>query len=153
MPADESLRLDHGQGAQDRRKPAVKLHKEPAIAVTQRDPTFDLASQDNDLMPQQHILGNEVALRPEGRRLKWPARTTAEQSSPQHRRFRRFKMTERGFRHTQDGILHPVDEFVLTFAVPLPGWSGSILSTILSRKPPGPRQRPRGGRLLINTGG
>jgi len=66
VPADESLRPDDGQGAQDRRKPAVTLHKEPAIAVTQRNPTFDLAPQDNDLMPQKRILSNEFALRLKG---------------------------------------------------------------------------------------
>ena len=60
MPADESLGPDHGQDAQDRRKPAIKLHEEPAIAVAQWDPTFDLASQDNDLMPQQRILSDEL---------------------------------------------------------------------------------------------
>ena len=39
----------------------------PSNASGQRDPTFDLASQNKDLMPQQGILGDELTPRPEGR--------------------------------------------------------------------------------------
>jgi hypothetical protein len=67
VPADKGLGLDHGQHGEDRRKPTIKLHKEPAIAIGQRDPTFDLTSQHKDLMPQQGILGDELTPRPEGR--------------------------------------------------------------------------------------
>ena len=39
----------------------IELHEEPAVAIGQRDPTFDLASQDNNLMAEQRILGEQAA--------------------------------------------------------------------------------------------
>jgi hypothetical protein len=65
VQTDKHLGLDNGQGGKDRREPTIKLHEEPAIAASQWDPTFDLASKDKDLMPQQRILSDGLAL--------WPA--------------------------------------------------------------------------------
>ena len=45
----------------------LELNEETAIAIGQRYPPFELASQDKDLMPQQGILGDELIFRPEGR--------------------------------------------------------------------------------------
>ena len=67
VPANKGLGLDHGQHGEDRREPVIKLHEEPAIAVSQRDATFDLASQHKNLLPQQLILSDEITLRPERR--------------------------------------------------------------------------------------
>ena len=44
-----------------------KAAQEQAIAVGQWDSPFYLAPQNHDLMPQQRILNDELALRPEGR--------------------------------------------------------------------------------------
>jgi hypothetical protein len=63
--SEQGSRLDHDRRGENRQEPA--MHEEPAIAPSKWDPTFDLASQHKDLMPQQCILGDEPTLRPEGR--------------------------------------------------------------------------------------
>jgi len=60
VPAEKGLRLDHGERGEYRREPAVKLYEEPAISIGQRDPTFDLSPQDCDLVPEQHVFGEQV---------------------------------------------------------------------------------------------
>jgi len=67
VPADKGLGLDHSQHGEGRREPAVKLDEEPAIAIGQRDPTFDLAPQDYDLVQEQRVFGEHAAVRPERR--------------------------------------------------------------------------------------
>ena len=67
MPSGQRLGFDHNEAVHDRRKPTIKLTQEPTIAIGQRDPAFDLASQHHDLMAEQHIFGKQAAVRPEGR--------------------------------------------------------------------------------------
>ena len=67
MPTHQHLRLNNGQNIQDRRKPAVQLDKEPAIVVRKPGPGFHLALQDDQLMPEYHILGFKPDLRLERR--------------------------------------------------------------------------------------
>jgi len=60
VPADKGLGLDHSQHGEGRREPAVKLEEEPTTAIGQRDPTFDLAPQDHDLVQEQRVFGEQL---------------------------------------------------------------------------------------------
>lgn len=35
----------------------MEPNEKPAVAISQRDPTFDLPSQHNDSMPEQSVFG------------------------------------------------------------------------------------------------
>jgi hypothetical protein len=45
----------------------IEPNEEPAVAIGQRDPTFDLPSQHNDLMAEHRVFGKQAASRPERR--------------------------------------------------------------------------------------
>jgi hypothetical protein len=56
MPTNEALGLDDREDLQDRRKPAIKQDKEPAIIVRKPDATREPAPQDIQLMSKHRIL-------------------------------------------------------------------------------------------------
>ena len=66
MPADERLGTDDCKSLKDRRKPAVKQDKEPAIIVRKPDATMEPAPHNNQLMPKYRVL----SLQPHPR-LEW----------------------------------------------------------------------------------
>jgi hypothetical protein len=63
MPSHERLGPDDFENLQDRRKPAIQLDKEPAIAVRKPDSAVHLAPQHDHLMSERRILGFRPALR------------------------------------------------------------------------------------------
>ena len=65
MPAEPS-QLNRDEGP-NRRKPAIKLDEEQAIAVREPDPPLHLAPQDDQLMSERRILCFKTALRLEWR--------------------------------------------------------------------------------------
>jgi hypothetical protein len=67
VPKDERLGTDDGKNLKDRRKPAVKQDKEPAIIVRKPDATMEPAPQNNQLMPKYRVLSLQSHLRLEWR--------------------------------------------------------------------------------------
>jgi hypothetical protein len=67
MPADKRLRTDYGENLQDRRKPAIELDEEQAIAVRKPDPAAHLTPQHNQLMSECRVLCFKADLRLEWR--------------------------------------------------------------------------------------
>jgi hypothetical protein len=65
MPTDRGLGPDDRHGLEDRRKPAIQLNEEQAIAVREVDATAPPALQDDQLLPEQSILCFKSAFRPE----------------------------------------------------------------------------------------
>src|SRR4029077_11107936 len=63
MPAHQGLGTDDRDGLEDRRKPAIQLDEEQAIAVRELDPTANLALQHGQLLPQRSILRFKPAVR------------------------------------------------------------------------------------------
>src|SRR5262245_10175349 len=61
MPAHQRLGPDNRDDLEDRRKPAIQLDEEQAIAVRELDPTADLPLQHNHLLPERGILGLKSA--------------------------------------------------------------------------------------------
>src|SRR5262249_25541539 len=61
MPAHQRLGPDDRDHLEDRRKPAIQLDEEQAIAVRELDPTADLPLQHNQLLPERGILGLKSA--------------------------------------------------------------------------------------------
>jgi hypothetical protein len=60
MPAHNGLWPDNRDGLEDRRKPAIQLDEEQAIAVRELDPTAHLALQHNQLLPQRAPGGRDI---------------------------------------------------------------------------------------------
>jgi hypothetical protein len=56
MPAYKGLGPDDRHGLEDRRKPAIQLDEEQAIAVREVDATVPPALQDDQLLPERNIL-------------------------------------------------------------------------------------------------
>jgi hypothetical protein len=56
MPTDQRLGPDNRENLQDRRKPAIQLDKEPAIAVCESNTATQLAPQNNQLMSKHRVL-------------------------------------------------------------------------------------------------
>jgi hypothetical protein len=74
---DERLGADDCKNLKDRREPAIKLDKEPAIAVCESNTATQLAPQNNQLMSKRRVLSFRPQLR------LGEARTAkAKQSSP-----------------------------------------------------------------------
>lgn len=67
MPTRERLGLDDGENLQDRRELAIKLDKEPAIAVCESNTATQLAPQNNQLMSKRRVLSFKPQLRLEWR--------------------------------------------------------------------------------------
>jgi hypothetical protein len=67
MPVDERLGADDCKNLKDRREPAIKLDKEPAIAVCESNTATQLAPQNNQLMSKRRILSFKPQLRLEWR--------------------------------------------------------------------------------------
>jgi hypothetical protein len=63
VPVDERLGTDDGKNLNDRRTPAVKQDKEPAIIVGKPDATMEPAPQNNQLMPKHRVLSFKPYLR------------------------------------------------------------------------------------------
>jgi hypothetical protein len=59
--------LDDREDLQNRRKPAIKLDKEPAVTVRQPDPALHLTPQNDQLMAENRILCLKPTLRLEWR--------------------------------------------------------------------------------------
>ena len=78
MPVDERLGADDCENLKDRREPAIKLDKEPAIAVCESNTATQLAPQNNQLMSKRRVLSisRNFDLNGEARTAK------AKQSSP-----------------------------------------------------------------------
>jgi len=55
MPVDERLGADDCKNLKDRREPAIKLDKEPAIAVCESNTATQLAPQNNQLMSKRRF--------------------------------------------------------------------------------------------------
>ena len=64
---NDHLRLNDGKNLQDRGKPTAKLDQKQPIEVREPDLTASLAPQHRHLMPQDHILCRNSALRLERR--------------------------------------------------------------------------------------
>src|SRR5262249_42445181 len=62
MPAHEGLWPDNRHGLEDRRKPAIQLDEEQAIAVGELDAAAQLALQHCQLKPERGILCFKSAL-------------------------------------------------------------------------------------------
>ena len=56
MPVDERLGADDCKNLKDRRQPAIKQDKEPAIAVCESNTATQLAPQNNQLMSKRRVL-------------------------------------------------------------------------------------------------
>src|SRR5712672_4127634 len=67
MPTHECLGPDDREDLQDRRKPAIKQNKEPAIIVRKPDATMEPAPHNIQLMSKHRVLGFKPQLRPEWR--------------------------------------------------------------------------------------
>ena len=67
MPVDQRLGADDCKNLKDRREPAIKLDKEPAIAVCESNTAMQPTPQDNQLMSQHRILSLKPQLRLEWR--------------------------------------------------------------------------------------
>src|SRR5712672_1716184 len=67
MPTHECLGPDDREDLQDRRKPAIKQNKEPAIIVRKPDATMEPAPHDIQLMSKHRVLGFKPQLRLEWR--------------------------------------------------------------------------------------
>lgn len=67
MPPHDGLRLDDREDLQDRRKPSIKLDKEPAVVVREPGPAVHFTPQDDQLMSERRILCLKPALRLEWR--------------------------------------------------------------------------------------
>src|SRR5258708_30410818 len=67
MPTHEGLGPDDREDLQDRRKPAIKENKEPAIIVREPDATRQPTLQDNQLMSKHRVLSFKPQLRLEWR--------------------------------------------------------------------------------------
>jgi hypothetical protein len=67
MPMHYRVGLDDRDGAEDRRKPSIQLHKEPAVAAHESHPDPQFASQHDQLMSQRCVLSLKTALRLEWR--------------------------------------------------------------------------------------
>ena len=67
VPVDERLGADDCNNLKDRREPAIKLDKEPAIAVCESNTATQLAPQNNQLMSQHRVLSFKPQLRLEWR--------------------------------------------------------------------------------------
>src|SRR3982750_267145 len=67
MPVDERLGADDCKNLKDRREPAIKLDKEPAIAVCESNTGTQLTAQNNQLMSKRRILSFKPQLRLEWR--------------------------------------------------------------------------------------
>src|SRR5258706_6513838 len=67
VPTHQRLRLDNRYDLQDRRKTSIHLDEEPAVAICEPSPAFQLTPQDNQLMPENRILRLKPALRLEWR--------------------------------------------------------------------------------------
>ena len=67
MPTHQRLWTDDGEDVQDRREPSVELDEKPTVGVRQPGPTFHLAPQNNQLLPERCILRLKSALRLEWR--------------------------------------------------------------------------------------
>ena len=80
MPVDERLGADDCKNLKDRREPAIKLDKEPAIAVCESNTATQLAPQNNQLMSKRRIL---ISASSRNFDLNGEAKTAkAKQSSP-----------------------------------------------------------------------
>jgi hypothetical protein len=67
MPTHEGLGPDDREDLQDRRKPAIKENKEPAIIVGKPDATMEPAPHDIQLMSKHRVLSFKPQLRLEWR--------------------------------------------------------------------------------------
>src|SRR3981189_3072110 len=67
VPTHQRLRPDNRYDLQDRRKPSIHLDEEPAVAICEPSPAFQLTPQDNQLMSENRILRLKPALRLEWR--------------------------------------------------------------------------------------
>src|SRR3954453_3929459 len=67
MPVDERLGADDCKNLKDRREQAIKLDKEPAIAVCESNTATQLAPQNNQLMSKRRVLSFKPQLRLEWR--------------------------------------------------------------------------------------
>src|SRR5258707_5870675 len=63
----QRLRLDNRYDLQDRRKASIHLDEEPAVAICEPSPAFQLTPQGNQLMSENRILRLKPALRLEWR--------------------------------------------------------------------------------------
>jgi hypothetical protein len=78
VAVDERLGADDCKNLKDRREPAIKLDKEPAIAVCGSDTATQPAPQNNQLMSKRRVLSFKPQLR-----LEWRGQDgKSEQSSP-----------------------------------------------------------------------
>src|SRR6185437_7576314 len=67
MPTHQRLGPDNRENLQDRRKPAIQLNKEPAIAACESNTATQLAPRNNQLMSKHRVLSFKPQLRPEWR--------------------------------------------------------------------------------------
>src|SRR3954451_15959831 len=67
MPTHQRLGPDNRENLQDRRKPAIQPHKEPAIAVCESNTATQLAPLNNQLMSKHRVLSFKPRLRLERR--------------------------------------------------------------------------------------
>jgi hypothetical protein len=67
VPTHQRLRLDNPYDLQDRRKASIHLDEEPAVAICEPSPAFQLTPQDDQLMSENRILRLKPALRLEWR--------------------------------------------------------------------------------------
>src|SRR6476619_2936702 len=67
MPTHQRLGPDNHENLQNRRKPAIQLDKEPAIAVCESNTATQIAPQNNQLMSKHRVLSFKPQLRFEWR--------------------------------------------------------------------------------------
>ena len=68
MPTHQRLGTDDREDLQDRREPSIQLDKESAIVLREPRPAAHLTPQNDQLMPERHVLCLKPALRLEWRR-------------------------------------------------------------------------------------
>ena len=66
-PTHECLGANDREELEDRRKPSIRLDKEPAIVVREPNPALHLSAQNDQLMSERRILRFKPVLRPERR--------------------------------------------------------------------------------------
>jgi hypothetical protein len=63
MPTYQRIGSNNHESRKDRRKPAIELNEEPAVAVRETSPALQLAPQDHQLMSERSILSLKPDLR------------------------------------------------------------------------------------------
>ena len=141
MPVDERRGADDCKNLKDRREPAIKLDKEPAIAVCESNTATQLAPQNNQLMSKRRILSFKPQLR-----LEWRGQDgKSETEQPDH--FASLgdfitSSTRISFRYTQ-GVMDKVRDILLYFVAALAFVRQFVVRSSLARASPSRRPQKR----------